>query len=93
MKRKNSLCKKSISIQVKVEPRSSKAGIVGRYREGIKVRLTSPPVEGRANKELIHILSKTFGIKKEDVEIISGRKSKNKVVVLHGVDSFGDKIL
>jgi len=74
-------------INIKVEPRSSHPGIAGPYGEGLKVKLTSPPVEGRANEELIEILAKEFKISKKDVEIISGKKSKNKIVRLLGVKS------
>lgn len=79
--------KQAIIINIKVEPRSSHSGITGPYGEGLKVKLTSPPVEGRANEELIEILAKEFKISKKDVEIISGKKSKNKIVRLLGVKS------
>ncbi len=74
-----------LTIKIKVEPRSSRPGIVGRYGDALKVKLSSPPVEGKANKELIGILAGEFGIHKKDVEIISGHSSKNKVVRLTGV--------
>lgn len=76
-----------LTIKIKVEPRSSRSGITGFYGEGLKVKLASPPVEGKANKELIKVLAKKFGIRKKDVEIIKGEKSKNKVVKLYGVES------
>ncbi len=79
--------KQYLVINIKVEPRSSHSGIAGPYGEGLKVKLTSPPVEGRANEELIEILAKEFKISKKDVEIISGKKSKNKIVRLLGVKS------
>jgi len=79
--------KQHLVINIKVEPRSSHPGIAGPYGEGLKVKLTSPPVEGRANEELIEILAKEFKISKKDVEIISGKKSKNKIVRLLGVKS------
>ncbi len=72
-------------IKIKVEPRSSRSEIVGPYGDGLKVKLTSPPVEGRANKELIEVLAKGFKIRKADVEIIAGDKSKTKTVRLIGV--------
>ncbi len=77
--------KKDLIIHIKVEPRSSRSGITGFYGEGLKVKLASPPVEGKANKELIEVLAKKFGIRKKDVEIIKGEKSKNKIVKLYGV--------
>ncbi|MBI4682267.1 MAG: YggU family protein [Nitrospirae bacterium] len=82
--------KTGLTIKIKVEPRSSKSGIVGPYGDALKVKLTSPPVEGRANKELIEVLAKGFGIAKKDVEIISGQSSKNKTVKLIGVKSIDD---
>lgn len=74
-----------ITLTIKVEPRSSNSGIVGPYGDALKVKLTSPPVEGKANKELIEVLAKGFKISKKDVEILSGQSSKNKVVRLNGV--------
>ena len=79
-----------LTLSIKVEPRSSKSGIVGPYGDALKVKLTSPPVEGKANKELIEVLAKGFSIAKKDVEIISGQASKNKVVRLNGVGSIDD---
>ncbi|MBU1177810.1 DUF167 domain-containing protein [Patescibacteria group bacterium] len=46
----------------------------------LKVKLTVPPVDGRANKELIKVLAEYFGVKKRDVIIRAGLKSRNKVV-------------
>jgi len=77
--------KHALEINIKVEPRSSRAGIVGPYGNGLKVKLTSPPVEGKANKELIEVLAKGFKLRKKDVRIIKGEKSKNKIVRLNGV--------
>ena len=48
-----------------------------------KIRLTSKPMKGKANKELIEILSKFFGVYKEKIEIISGKTSKRKKVMVH----------
>ena len=79
-----------LSLKIKVEPRSSKSGIVGPYGDALKVKLTSPPVEGKANKELIEILAKGFRVAKKDIEITSGQSSKNKIVRLNGVSSIDD---
>ncbi|MBI4847420.1 MAG: YggU family protein [Nitrospirae bacterium] len=83
--------KHELTLKIKVEPRSSRAGIVGPYGDALKVKLTAPPVEGKANKELINLLAKEYGIAKKDVEIISGESSKNKIVKLHGVRDVRDK--
>ena len=89
----NSMKKKrddTLTLNIKVEPRTSRSGIVGPYNNALKVKLISPPVEGKANKELIEVLAKGFGINKKDVEIVSGQTSKNKVVRLNGVSSIDD---
>ena len=79
-----------LTLSIKVEPRSSRSGIVGPYGDSLKVKLTAPPVEGKANDELIEVLSKGFRIAKKDVEIISGQSSKNKIVKLNGVKNVDD---
>ncbi len=79
--------KDGITIEVKVEPRASTAGIQGVMEGVLKVRLTSPPVDGAANKQLIELLAKELKIKKGAFTIMKGEKSKNKVVKITGVDS------
>ena len=81
-----------MTIKIKVEPRSSKTGIVGPYGNALKVKLTSPPVEGKANKELIEVLARELKVKKKDIEIVSGRSSKNKVVRINGITSIEERI-
>ena len=85
--------RKVLTIKIKVEPRSSKSGVVGPYGDALKVKLTSPPVEGKANKELIEVLAKAFGIAKKDVEIISGQSSKNKIVKLRSMPRKAEALL
>ncbi|MBI4843486.1 MAG: YggU family protein [Nitrospirae bacterium] len=77
-------------IKIKVEPRSSRSSIIGMYGDALKVKLTSAPVDGKANKELMELLAKELGIRKKDVEIMSGETSRNKVVKLIGVKSLED---
>jgi uncharacterized protein (TIGR00251 family) len=92
MKQNSDKAKEYLIINVKVEPRSSKSGIAGPYGNAIKVKLKSPPVEGKANKELIEILAKEFGIAKTDIDIISGKSSRNKIVKLYGVRNLEDVV-
>ena len=87
------ISKKELTIKIKVEPRSSKSGVVGPYGDTLKVKLTSPPVEGKANKELIEVLAKAFGIAKKDIEIISGQSSKNKIVKLRSLRGKEESLL
>ena len=68
-----------MEIKIKVIPNSSKSEVKD---EGdlIKVHLTSPPLEGRANKELIGVLAKYFKVKKSQIEILRGAKNREKII-------------
>jgi len=76
----------ALLIRVKVEPRSSKSEIRGLHGEALKVKLKSPPVEGKANEELLRVLSKGLGIAKSSMEIATGLASKTKTVRVRPVD-------
>jgi uncharacterized protein (TIGR00251 family) len=76
-----------ITISVKVDPRSSKACLFGVAGDVLKVKLTSAPVAGAANKQLIDLLSKELGIRKSSIIILRGETSKNKVIKIEGIDS------
>jgi uncharacterized protein (TIGR00251 family) len=77
--------KKGVTIEVRVEPRSSKACISGVTGDVLKVKLTAPPVEGEANRQLIEVISEELGIAKRRINIVKGLKSKNKVVEIEGM--------
>jgi uncharacterized protein (TIGR00251 family) len=68
----------SVTFEVRVIPRSSKSEIVGLYGNALKIRLTSPPVEGAANNELLKLLSRKVGVSRSAIEIISGQSAKTK---------------
>ncbi len=68
----------ALSFDVRVVPRSSRSEIVGEHDGALKIRLTSPPVDGAANAEMITLLAKTFGVAKCHVEIVNDETSKNK---------------
>ena len=74
----------AIIFGVRVVPRASKSGIVGEHDGNLKVRISSPPVDGAANAELIKLLAKEFGVSKSDVEIIGGQTSKTKQIRVNG---------
>ena len=79
--------KNGITIEVKVEPRSSPKGFVGVMENNVlKVKLTSPPVEGAANEQLIEIIAEELKVKRAQVKVIRGHSSKRKVVEISGVE-------
>lgn len=76
-----------VILEVKVEPRSSRAEVCGNIGDSLKVKLTSPPVDGEANKQLIEVLAKTYGVKKSAITIIKGERAKKKTVKIAGIDA------
>jgi uncharacterized protein len=76
----------ALVFTVRVVPRASKSEIVGDYDGALKVRIASPPVDGAANAELVKFLSKTFGVSRSAVEILSGQSARTKQVKISGVN-------
>jgi uncharacterized protein (TIGR00251 family) len=74
-------------VRLRVGPGASSSGVVGRYGEGWKVRVTAAPADGRANTAVVRLLSSTLGVAERDVRILSGQASRDKVVALHGLTS------
>ncbi len=74
-----------IVVNVKAQPRSSKAGVDGLLGDALKVKIRCAPVDGKANKELIETLAKAFEIPKSSVQFKSGETSKTKRILLKGV--------
>ena len=69
---------------LRVQPGAPKNEAQGIHNNRLKVRLTSPPVEGRANDCLIEFLSKTLGVRKSALDITAGHKARDKTVKVSG---------
>ncbi len=85
----------NIIIKVKIVPGSSKNKIIGAYNGALKISITAPPVEGKANKKCIAYLAKYFDVAKSKIEIISGKNSKNKLIKIYDIsqEKFLEKIV
>ncbi len=78
----------SCLLTVRVQPRASKSEIAGLMADGtLRVRLKSPPTGGRANKELVGLLARVFGVSADAVRIVGGVTSRRKRVVIEGAKS------
>lgn len=84
-KRSNRSDRGRARITVKVKPRASSDSIEGWMDEVLVVRLTSPPVDGAANAALVKLISKKLGIARGRVTIVSGEKSRKKVLEIEGM--------
>jgi len=69
-----------IRLEIKAIPGASKTEFAGVKDGRLRIRLAAAPEDGKANNELINFLSKTFDCPKRDVRILSGEKSRLKVV-------------
>lgn len=76
-----------VIISVYVQPRASKNEVVGLQGDELKLRLTSPPVEGAANKLCREFLAKLLGVAKGQVSLVFGDKSRHKRLLVRGVTS------
>jgi uncharacterized protein (TIGR00251 family) len=75
-----------VTFAVKAHPRAKKNAITGELGDALKVSLTTPPVEGRANEACIEFFSKLLKVPRSSVTIASGHTSRNKVIRVAGVN-------
>jgi len=81
-----------VTFSVRVHPRAKKNCITGEMGDAVKLSLTTPPVEGRANEACIEFFAKLLKVPRSSVTIASGQSSRNKVIRVTGVnrDYVGD---
>ncbi len=75
----------AVTFNVRVIPRTKRNEIVGIENNAVKIRLTAPPVEGRANEALLKFLAHALGVARANVEIVRGESSRHKVVRVRGM--------
>jgi uncharacterized protein (TIGR00251 family) len=76
-----------IVLNLHIQPRASKSEVCGIQGDALKIRLTSPPVDGAANKLCREFLAELFHVPKSAVEIISGESSRHKRVKINDSDT------
>jgi uncharacterized protein (TIGR00251 family) len=74
-----------VSFVVRVQPRASRDEIVGEYQGALKIRLTAPPVDDRANDALRKLLGSRLNVPLAAVRIASGERSRTKRIEVRGV--------
>jgi uncharacterized protein (TIGR00251 family) len=73
-----------VTFTVKVHPRARKNAITGEVGDALKVALTAPPVEGRANQACIALLAELLNVPRGSVTIVGGQTSRNKMIRVTG---------
>ena len=76
----------SLLLRLRVQPRASANALAGLQGDALKLRLTTPPVDGKANKAVIAFLAKLFHLPKSALVIKSGQQSRSKTVAITGAD-------
>ena len=82
MKKWVSVEKQQIKISLHVIPNAKKNSIIGEHNNRLKVKISSPPVDGSANKEVKSFFAKLLGISKSKIEISKGEKSRDKEIII-----------
>jgi len=72
-------------IQVRLQPRASRNELTGIVEQSLKIRLTSPPVEDRANRQLVEFLADLLSVPRRNVIVLHGQKSRLKTVGFRGL--------
>lgn len=68
-------------IKIRVIPRAKKNEIVGTLADGtLKIKLKAPPVDGKANEELVKFLSEEWCVARSEISIIRGKTSRTKII-------------
>ena len=77
--------KNSIAFKVYVQPRASRTKIAGLHGDAIKICITAPPVENKANSAVVHLFADLFHVSKSAVSIKSGMQGRNKTVLVNNL--------
>lgn len=74
----------TLTFDVLVQPRASRAKLGPRAGDRIKIAVTAPPVDGEANAAVIELVAEAFGVPKRAVEVIAGAASRRKTIRVTG---------
>jgi uncharacterized protein (TIGR00251 family) len=74
-----------VVLPVKAQPRARRPGVVGEQGGALKVAVAAPPEDGKANLALVETLAKVLGIKRNQVELLSGPAARDKRFLIRGL--------
>jgi uncharacterized protein (TIGR00251 family) len=74
-----------LTLRVRVQPRAAKDAVSGERAGALVVRLTAPPVEGRANEALARVLGRVLGVAPSAVRVVRGETARDKLIAVAGV--------
>ena len=80
----SSISDHQLVLDLYIQPKASRSRIIGLYDNAIKLAVSAPPIDGRANKEVIAFMAKLFKLSKSSIEIISGHQGRRKKLLISG---------
>jgi len=78
--------KKGLTFKIQVTPRASHSEIVGQQDGALKLKVTAQPLEGAANAACINLLAKALKLRKSQLDILVGEKSRGKIVLVKDIN-------
>ncbi|WII70617.1 DUF167 family protein [Bdellovibrio sp. 22V] len=78
--------KGGVRLHLFIQPKASKNEVVGPHNGELKVKITAPPIDGRANEGLIEFLSDLFDVPKRNITLVKGDTGRHKTVDVLGID-------
>ena len=79
--------KEGLTVRVRVQTRAAQEGLSGERAGALVVRLTAPPLEGRANQALVRLLGRALGVAPSAVRVVRGESGRDKLVAVAGVSA------
>jgi hypothetical protein len=76
----------AIVLRVRVQPGAGRSSVTGRHGDALALRVAAPPIDGRANAQCLELVADILGVRKSQVELASGEKSRQKRFRITGID-------
>ncbi len=74
-----------VTLSLKVSPNASRTQAGGLWQDRLRLRVQAPPAEGKANAAILHWAARTFGVRRQSVELIQGEKGSEKLLLIQGL--------
>lgn len=81
-----------ITLALRVQPRASRDEVSGLYGDRLKLRITSPPIEGAANEHVCRFIASLFGVPRSRVRLLKGQGARDKLVAVAGVSALPEPL-
>lgn len=74
-----------VILDLRVQPGAARTAVCGRYGDAIKVKVSAPPLDGRANDAVLRLVADELGVRPSEVSLVSGASSRSKRVLVSNI--------